>query len=231
MSASPSDLRSFYVTGTDTGVGKTVASVALLHAWRARGLRAIGMKPIASGCEATPEGWRNDDALRLLAASDPRPAYDDINPWALPAPTAPAFAAEAVGNVITPGPIVAAHARLAAQADCVLVEGVGGWEAPLDDAFSQADLVRALSLPVVLVVGLRLGCLNHAALTARAIAADGCTLAGWVVSEIEADTPFREQNLDWLGRHLPAPCWGVLPFRADAARVPNTLQALQSGSP
>ena len=218
MTASPA-ARSLYVTGTDTGVGKTVASAALLHAWRARGLRAIGMKPIASGCDATPDGWRNDDALRLQAASDPRPGYDDVNPWALPAATAPAFAARAVGATITPAPILAAHARLAAQADRVLVEGVGGWEAPLDDAFSQADLVRALSLPVVLVVGLRLGCLNHAALTARAIAADGCTLAGWIVSEIEADMPFREENLAWLARHLPAPCWGVLPFHAEASAL------------
>jgi dethiobiotin synthetase len=215
MTASPV-ARSLYVTGTDTGVGKTVASAALLHAWRLRGLRAIGMKPIASGCEATPEGWRNDDALRLQAASDPRPAYDDVNPWALPAATAPAFAAQAVGTRIAPAPILAAHARLAAQADRVLVEGVGGWEAPLDDAFSQADLVRALSLPVVLVVGLRLGCLNHALLTARAIAADGATPIGWIGSEVEADMPFRKENLDWLERHLPMPCWGVLPFHPEA---------------
>jgi dethiobiotin synthetase len=215
MTASPA-ARSLYVTGTDTGVGKTVASAALLHAWRARGLRAIGMKPIASGCEATPEGWRNDDALRLQAASDPRPAYDDLNPWALPAATAPAFAAQAVGVTLTPAPILAAHARLAEQADRVLVEGVGGWEAPLGE-FVQADLVRALSLPVVLVVGLRLGCLNHALLTARAIAADGGTLAGWIVSEVEADMPFRDENLAWLERHLPAPCWGVLPFDAGAS--------------
>ncbi|MGN6153384.1 MAG: dethiobiotin synthase [Lysobacteraceae bacterium] len=215
MTASPA--RSLYVTGTDTGVGKTVASAALLHAWRAHGLRAIGMKPIASGCEATPDGWRNDDALRLQAASDPRPAYDDLNPWALPAATAPAFAAQAVGATITAGPILAAHARLAAQADRVLVEGVGGWEAPLGEAFAQADLVRALSLPVVLVVGLRLGCLNHALLTARAIAADGGTLAGWIGSGIEADMPFRDENLAWLERHLPAPCWGVLPFDPQAS--------------
>lgn len=216
MTASPV-ARSLFITGTDTGVGKTVASAALLHAWRARGLRAVGMKPIASGCEATPEGWRNDDALRLQAASDPRPAYDDLNPWALPAATAPAFAAEAVGVTLAPAPILAAHARLAGQADRVLVEGVGGWEAPLGEAFAQADLVRALSLPVVLVVGLRLGCLNHALLTARAIAADGATLAGWIMSEVEADMPFRAQNLAWLERHLPAPCWGVLPFDAEAS--------------
>jgi len=212
----PSAARSVYVTGTDTGVGKTVASVALVRAWRARGLRTIGMKPVASGCERTPEGWRNADALRLQAASDPRPAYDDLNPWALPAATAPEFAAREVGVALTIGPILDAHARLAAQADLVVVEGVGGWAAPIDDGLAQADLVRALSLPVVLVVGLRLGCLNHAALTARAIAADGGTLSGWIASEIEPDLPYRDDNLAWLRRHLPAPCWGVLPFRADA---------------
>ncbi len=212
----PSAARSVYVTGTDTGVGKTVASVALVRAWRARGLRTIGMKPVASGCERTPEGWRNADALRLQAASDPRPAYDDLNPWALPAATAPEFAAREVGVALTIGPILDAHARLAAQADLVVVEGVGGWAAPIDDGLAQADLVRALSLPVVLVVGLRLGCLNHAALTARAIAADGGTLSGWIASEIEPDLPYRDDNLAWLQRHLPAPCWGVLPFRADA---------------
>lgn len=212
----PSAARSLYVTGTDTGVGKTVASVALVRAWRARGLRTIGMKPFASGCERTPEGWRNADALRLQAASDPCPAYADVNPWALPAATAPEFAAREAGVDLAIGPVLAAHARLAAQADVVVVEGVGGWAAPIDDGLAQADLVRALSLPVVLVVGLRLGCLNHAALTARAIAADGGTLAGWIVSEIEPDLPYRDDNLAWLGRHLPAPCWGVLPFRSNA---------------
>ncbi|MBW8850471.1 MAG: dethiobiotin synthase [Xanthomonadales bacterium] len=212
----PATARSLYVTGTDTGVGKTVASVALVRAWRARGLRTIGMKPVASGCERTPEGWRNADALRLQAASDPRPAYGDLNPWALPAATAPEFAAREVGATLTIGPILDAHARLAAQADLVVVEGVGGWAAPIDDGLVQADLVGALSLPVVLVVGLRLGCLNHAALTARAIAADGGRLSGWIASEIEPDMPYRDDNLAWLQRHLPAPCWGVLPFRADA---------------
>ena len=212
----PAAARSLYVTGTDTGVGKTVASVALVRAWRARGLRTIGMKPVASGCERTPEGWRNADALRLQAASDPRPAYGDLNPWALPAATAPEFAAREVGATLTIGPILDAHARLATQADLVVVEGVGGWAAPIDDGLAQGDLVRALSLPVVLVVGLRLGCLNHAALTARAIAADGGTLSGWIASEIEPDMPYRDDNLAWLRRHLPAPCWGVLPFRADA---------------
>ena len=169
--------RSVYVTGTDTGAGKTLASTALLHALRGHRLRAVGMKPVASGCTHGADGWRNDDALALQAASDPRPAYADLNPFALPDPLAPELAAREAGIPVTLPPLLAAHARLAAQADAVVVEGVGGWMAPLSGDLMQADLARALDLPVVLVVGLRLGCLNHAYATARAIAADGLRLA------------------------------------------------------
>src|SRR5690606_236654 len=174
-----SAMNGIFVTGTDTGIGKTLASCALLHALRARGLHAVGMKPLASGCEATPGGLRNEDALALQAASDPRPAYADVNPFALPAPLAPEIAAREAGVAVALAPMLEAHARLAARADAVVVEGVGGWMAPLAGDLMQADLVRALGLPVVLVVGLRLGCLNHAYLSARAIEADGCQLAGW----------------------------------------------------
>lgn len=204
--------RGVFVTGTDTGAGKTTASAALLHALRARGLRAIGMKPLASGCTRTAGGWRNDDALALQAASDPRPAYDDVNPFALPLPIAPEFAARDAGIEVSMAPILAAHARLAAQADFVLVEGVGGWLAPLTATLDQADLVRALGLPVVLVVGMRLGCLNHARLSVRAIAADGVRLAGWIASEVDPDMDRRDENFDALCARLPAPCLGRLPW-------------------
>jgi dethiobiotin synthetase len=207
---------SIYVTGTDTGIGKTVASCALLHALRLRGLRAVGMKPLASGCEYTPAGWRNEDALALQAASDPRPEYADLNPYALPLPLAPELAAREAGVAIELATIRAAYARLQAQADAVVVEGVGGWAAPLSASLDQADLVHALDLPVVLVVGLRLGCLNHAYLTARAIAADGCRLAGWIGNGIDPDMARRDDNLALLAARIPAPCWGVLP-RADPA--------------
>ena len=160
-------VRGIYVTGTDTGIGKTVASAALLHALRARGLHAVGMKPVASGCASTADGWRNDDALALLAASDPAPRYEDVNPYALPAATAPELAAREIGIEIALQPIIDAYRRLAAQADVVVVEGVGGWAAPLSPRLDQRDLVRALDLSVVMVVGLRLGCINHARLTAR----------------------------------------------------------------
>jgi len=203
-----------FVTGTDTGVGKTLASCTLLHALRARGLRAVGMKPLASGCVDTADGLRNDDALALQSASQPRPAYPDINPFSLPEPLAPEIAAREAGVSVSLPPILAAHARLAAQADAVVVEGVGGWMAPLATNLMQADLVHALDLPVVLVVGLRLGCLNHAYLSARAIEGDGCRLAGWIGTGVDRDMLRVDENRALLAERLPAPCLGWLPWQA-----------------
>jgi dethiobiotin synthetase len=222
--------RGFFVTGTDTGIGKTLASCTLLHALRARGLRAVGMKPLASGCESMPDGLRNEDALALQAASDPRPCYDDVNPYALPLPLAPELAARDAGIEVALAPILAAHARLAAQADVVVVEGVGGWAAPLSATLDQAVLVRALDLPVVLVVGLRLGCLNHAYLSARAIQADGCRLAGWIGTGIDPEMERIDDNRILLAARLPAPCLGWLPWQAapdPAALVPGLAAGLR----
>jgi dethiobiotin synthetase len=207
-------MNGLYITGTDTGVGKTVASCALLHALRAQGLRAVGMKPVASGCERLDGSWRNADALALQAASEPRPDYADLNPYALPLPLAPELAARDAGIHVELEPLRAAHARLRAQADVVVVEGVGGWAAPLSGSLDQADLVHALELPVVLVVGLRLGCLNHAYLSARAIAADGCRLAGWIAVDIDPDMAAADGNVALLAERLSAPCLGRLPYQA-----------------
>ena len=204
-----------YVTGTDTGIGKTLASCALLHALRARGLRAAGMKPVASGCDWLDGAWRNADALALQAAGAPGLDYADINPFALEHPLAPELAARDAGTDVTLPPILAAHARLSAQADALVVEGVGGWAAPLSAALMQADRVRALRLPGLLVVGLRLGCLSHALLSARAIAADGLHLAGWIASHVDPGMARVEDNLAMLRQRLPAPCWGVLPHAPD----------------
>ena len=213
-----------YITGTDTGVGKTLATAALLHALRGRGLRAVGMKPVASGCERTSGGWRNDDALMLQAASDPRPRYEDVNPHALPAPTAPQLAARESGLEVDLESIVAAHARLAASAERVMVEGVGGWMAPLADGLEQCALARALGAHVVLVVGLRLGCLSHARLTARAIEADGLRLAGWIGSAVDPAFERQDAYLDLLRAALPASCLGVLPH----ALPPDPIPASQT---
>lgn len=203
----------FYVTGTDTGIGKTIASTALLHALRARGQRAVGMKPVASGCSRAADGWRNEDALALQDASAPRPRYDDLNPYALPLPLAPELAAADAGVQLELAPIAAAFERLRAQADVVVVEGVGGWAAPLSATLDQADLARALGLPVVLVVGLRLGCLNHARLSAAAIAADGLQCIGWIGNEIDPAMERIDDNMAMLRARLPMPCWGRLPYR------------------
>lgn len=217
-------MRRVYVTGTDTGAGKSVASVALLHALRAGGDTAVGMKPVASGCMATAAGLRNDDALALQAASDPVPDYALVNPFALPEPTAPQIAAALAGVTVTLPPILAAYAVLAAMARHVVVEGVGGWRAPLADGLEQRDLVRALDLPVVLVVGLRLGCLNHARLTAEAIAADGCRFAGWVGSEVERPGVHASAYRRLLDDALPVPCLGVVPFTpAGGARLQHAV--------
>lgn len=210
---SPLQNSHFYVTGTDTGIGKTVASTALLHALRAKGLNAVGMKPLASGCVEGIHGLRNDDAMALLEASDPRPAYADLNPYALLLPLAPEIAAREAGIVVGMEVITAAFQRLRSSADAMVVEGVGGWAAPLTAELDQADLVRALGLPVVMVVGMRLGCLNHARLTARAIAADGCELVGWIASHVDAQMERQDENFELLQQRLQAPCWGRLPYQ------------------
>lgn len=216
-------MASLYVTGTDTGVGKSLVSAVLLHALRARGLRALGMKPVASGSVQNDGQWQNEDALALRAAgSTPWPDYATINPFALPEPTAPEIAAELAGVSVSLPPLLAAHAALAARSDWVVVEGVGGWCAPLAAGIEQADLVAALgAIPVLLVVGIRLGCINHARLSARAVIADGHRLIGWIGSEIDPTMAHRERTCDILHRELPVPCLGVLAHTT--APDPGTL--------
>ena len=199
-----------YVTGTDTGIGKTRASCALLRSFALAGKRAIGMKPVASGCEVTAHGLRNDDALQLIAAGNVTAPYADINPYAFADPIAPHLAAADEGVAIDLQTIFEAYRRLRQASDVVVVEGVGCWCAPLGAQGMQADLVRALELPVVLVVGLRLGCLNHALLSVRAIEADGCTLAGWIGNRIDADMLRAEGNIDTLKSRIDAPLLGIL---------------------
>jgi len=209
-------MASIYVTGTDTGVGKTLVSASMLHALQANGLRALGMKPVASGCVRRDGQWQNDDALALrTAGSTPWPDYTTINPFALPEPTAPEVAAELASMAVSLAPLLAAHAALAARSDWVVVEGVGGWCAPLAAGIEQADLVSALGKPqVLLVVGIRLGCINHARLTARTVLADGHALAGWIGSVIDPALTHRERTCDILRRELPAPCLGLLAHTA-----------------
>lgn len=179
--------RGYFVTGTDTDVGKTLVSCALLHVAESAGLRAVGMKPVAAGCRPTPAGLRHADAEALLAASNVPAAYDDVNPVALPLATSPELAARAAGMEIEVERMRVAFLRLASRADLVIVEGAGGWYAPIAPGRTMADIARALELPVLLVVGVRLGCLSHARLTVEAIARAGLPLAGVIANHMSAD--------------------------------------------
>ncbi len=213
-----------FIAGTDTGIGKTHVSCALLHALRAAALRACGLKPVASGCERTSDGLRSDDALALIAASDPKPDYASCNPYALEHAVSPHLAAAISDVEITMAPIANAFARLRVQADIVIVEGVGGWLAPLSNTLNANAIPQALRLPVILVVGLKLGCLNHAQLSARAILADGCELLGWIGNRIDPEMAMVEENLQTLKHRLPAPCLGVLGHSADPTHSMAALQ-------
>ncbi|MHA6205030.1 dethiobiotin synthase [Dyella soli] len=205
-------MSTFFIAGTDTGVGKTHATCALLHALRATGLNACGMKPVASGCVETAEGLRNDDALALQAASSAPMPYEWINPLALRDPLSPHLAAAHEGVEIRLAPLSEAFGRLIDIHDAVLVEGVGGWLVPLSRGLMASDIARQWQLPVILVVGMRLGCLNHALLSARAIATDGCRLVGWIGNRIDPAMAAVDENLATLRQLLPAPCLGVLPY-------------------
>lgn len=221
--------QAFFITGTDTGIGKTVAACALLRALDARGLRAVGMKPVAAGCEWTAHGWRNDDALALAAASSFQPDYALLNPVALPEPTTPQLAATLADHAISLEPILAAFHTLAAQADVVVVEGAGGWLSPWSATLDQSALVRALGLSVVLVCGLRLGGISHARLTAQAIGNDGCRLAGWIGSHVDPDWLHAEVNTTVLANHLlPLPCLGLLPHLTADENPPADVLALDA---
>ncbi len=204
--------RAVFIAGTDTGIGKTHASCTLLHAWRAAGYSACGMKPVASGCVETAEGLRNDDALALQAASSAPPAYALVNPVALRDPLSPHLAAAHDGVRISLDPMHAAFEQLRAGHQRVVVEGIGGWLVPLAPGLFAADIAKQWQLPVILVVGLRLGCLNHALLSARAIVADGCLLLGWIGNRVDPAMDAVEENLATLRDLLPAPCLGVLPY-------------------
>jgi dethiobiotin synthetase len=207
--------RAFFVTGTDTNVGKTVVTAALLHAGRAKGLRANGMKPVASGCTMTADGLRNADALALMAQNSTPFAYETVNPCAYEPAIAPHIAAAEAGRPVNFDRIGACFTQIGEESDLILVEGAGGWLVPLGDGRTMADLAGRLWLGVVLVVGLRLGCLNHAFLTAQAVSARGLRLAGWVANTVDPDFDRLDENLAALRAGLAAPCLGHLPQLAD----------------
>lgn len=198
-------MKSFFVTGTDTGVGKTFITCCLMRALLGQGLKVVGMKPLASGAEWREGQLRNEDALQLHALTNVNVPYEWINPYCFEPAIAPHIAAQQAGVAISIDLIHEAYQRLADLADVVIVEGVGGWSVPINKTQTMADLAVALKLPVVIVVGIRLGCLNHAMLTAQAIQASSSSLLAWVANSPDPDVGVWQENIDTLQSFLPAP--------------------------
>lgn len=222
-------MKGFFITGTDTGVGKTLVTCGLMHGLRRRGLSVVGMKPVAAG----RENGRWEDVDAVMAAASVTVPREWVCPYGLDEPIAPHIAAMHEGRRIELEAILAAYSRLTGAADAVVVEGVGGFLVPLNERETVGDLAARLALPVILVVGLRLGCLNHALLTAEAVRSTGLSLAGWVANQIAPFVGALEENVETLVRRLKAPCLGRIPFLntprpeliAPVLRIPGLIQS------
>ena len=215
----------YFITGTDTGIGKTLVACALLHALSSRGLRAAGMKPVAAGAQRSGGELRNEDAERLAAASSVTVPRTLLNPYCFELPIAPHIAAREAEVSIELEPILRAYHALAQRADVVVVEGIGGFCVPLNAREDTADLAQRLALPVLLVVGMRLGCLNHALLTVQAIRAKGLQFAGWIANRVDPTLAAAECNVAALAERLAAPLLGDIEFMAapDPRRIAAQL--------
>ncbi|MCJ8339267.1 MAG: dethiobiotin synthase [Pseudomonadales bacterium] len=210
----------YFIAGTDTDVGKTFISQALLEAAKQRKMSCYGLKPIAAGCEMTDEGLRNEDALKLMQSASVKLTYQQVNPIALQRPVAPHIAAKEEGRRLDLQRISGfCRGAMMNRADFVLVEGAGGWRVPLNNRESLADIPKVLSLPVILVVGVKLGCINHALLTVEAIHRDGVTLAGWVANHIDPQMQVSEESVATLKNAINAPLLGVVPFLVDKSPI------------
>ncbi len=206
--------RGWFVTGTDTGVGKTLVSLALMQRLQDRGLRVAGMKPVASGCTRTARGLRNGDAVRLQRQSPVALDYATVNPYAFEPPIAPHIAAAQAGVRMDLETLLAAWGQIAMHADRVVVEGAGGWLVPINEVESLADLAGRLELDIILVVGIRLGCLNHALLSVESIERKGRNLAGWVANCLTPADATSTANIATLEDRIAAPLLGVVPFES-----------------
>lgn len=197
----------YFVTGTDTEVGKTWVSCRLLEEAAQAGLSCYGLKPVAAGCEDTDQGRRNEDALALMASASVKLPYEQVNPVALMEPIAPHLAAKREQRSVRVSQLEGyiRGAMMSQRADLILVEGAGGWRVPLNDGEMLTELALRLQLPVILVVGMRLGCISHALLTAESIVRDGCRLAGWVANDLGQPMPLLQENIDTLDALMPVP--------------------------
>lgn len=218
--------RHFFITGTDTDVGKTLVACGLLRAAALQGLRTLAIKPVAAGAELTEQGLRNEDAVMLMAAMTESLPYQQVNPVLLEPAIAPHIAAEQVGKRLTVSQLAGVCRGVMMQpADLILIEGAGGWRVPLNRHELLSGLAAELQAPIILVVGMKLGCINHALLTAEAIRADGLHLAGWVANQIDPGMSCFEENLSSLKAMLDAPCIGVVPFLERGVLAADTVAA------
>jgi len=204
--------KGFFITGTDTDVGKTTIALGLMAAFQQRGLSVAAMKPVSAGCTKTTAGLRNDDAMRLMQQASLELPYELVNPYAFEAAIAPHIAAAQNNVSMHINPLCHAYKKIAAQVDVVIVEGAGGWQVPLNKNETMADLAATLGLPVINVVGLRLGCLNHALLTAESIAKHRLQHTAWVGNTLCADMVCATENITALKQRLPGNCLGIVPL-------------------
>ncbi|CAM2832036.1 MULTISPECIES: dethiobiotin synthase [Vibrio] len=212
-------INALFIAGTDTDVGKTVASKAILQAIANKGFTTIGYKPVAAGCERTEQGLRNSDALHLMKVATQEMPYDDVNPYALELPASPHIAAKHENLTIDYKVLSDKLAYLKTKADTVLIEGAGGWRVPVSDTDCLSSWVKQEKLPVVLVVGVKLGCLSHALLTAESIEADGLTIVGWVANRINPGTEHYAEIIEVLESRIRAPKLGEIPYIPSAKRT------------
>ncbi|MCK4743435.1 MAG: dethiobiotin synthase [Sulfuriflexus sp.] len=211
-------MKGYFITGTDTGVGKTLCAAGLLEAFKQQGKTTIAMKPVASGCEETSEGLRNEDALLLMQHMTAEASYEEVNPYTFVPPMAPHLAAVREGLTINSEPLVKQARQLSDRADCIVIEGAGGWLAPLNETQSFADLAKQFEIPVILVVGIRLGCLNHALLTVENMQQRDVCIAGWIANAGLPETDDCmdiEENIASLVSRIAAPLLGTVPQIAD----------------
>ena len=206
----------FFITGTDTDSGKTLVTLALMRKLQQSGLKVNAMKPVAAGISHYESGDFNEDAVLLQQQCSEKPDYQQLNPYLFDAAIAPHIAAQQHKVVVEEGPIKQSFASLQKQADITLVEGAGGWLVPLTKKMDISDLPLMLQLPVVLVVGVKLGCLNHARLSMQSIQAKGCQVSGWIGTQVEKDMPVFAENISTLNEYLEVPCLGVIPYLLEA---------------
>ncbi len=207
-------LKGFFITGTDTDAGKTEIAAGIIHKIASMGYQVVGMKPIASGCDQTDFGLRNSDALKLIAAANTEVSYDLINPYTFKDPIAPHIAAQQNDIEIKMDVILDCYRQIAEKVEVVVVEGVGGWAVPISKTSRMDDLAHVLDLPVVLVVGIHLGCINHALLTYEAIKAKGLRVAGWVANYVSPKDLCIEEQKQSISERISAPLLGEIPFNA-----------------